>query len=309
MSRFFNVLRWRIILGSFLVALSLTLCWFDAHAQRPGIYLVLPAVVLCLLATQEMLRLFHKLGQEPTAWTIYLGTLLPLLGACVPIAWTEYPSDCPVGRLGWLACGLAAGLIVAVVSEIWRYRQPGSTIVNLALAALSILYVGGLMGFLIQLRLLDIGSGVSRGGLLAMISTVVVVKAADTGAYTAGNLWGSHKMAPVISPSKTWEGLLGGLALAVVGALLTLGPLARALGCESDASWSRWLIGTVAYGLVVSGAGVFGDLAESLLKRDAGVKDSSSWLPGLGGVLDLLDSLLVAAPVAYLFWVTGLVGP
>jgi len=302
------VLRWRIILGSFLVALSLTLCWFDAHAGRPGVYLVLPAVILCLLATQEMLRLFRKLGQQPTAWTIYLGTLLPLLGACAPIAWDEYPTDCPVGRLGWLTCGLAAGLIVAVVGEICRYRQPGNTIVNLALAALSILYLGGLMGFLIQLRLLDIGPGVSRGGLLAMISAIVVVKAGDTGAYVAGNLWGSHKMAPVISPGKTWEGLLGGLASAMAAALLTLGPLARALGFESDTSWPFWLLGAVAYGLVVGGAGILGDLAESLLKRDAGVKDSSSWLPGLGGVLDLLDSLLLAAPVAYLFWVTGWVG-
>jgi len=224
------------------------------------------------------------------------------------MAWKEYPSDCPVGRLGWLACGLAAGLIVAVVGEIWRYHQPGSTILNLALAALSILYIGGLMGFLVQLRLLDIGVGVSRGGLLAMVSTIVVVKAADIGAYASGHLWGKHKMAPVISPGKTWEGVIGGLMLAVVGSLVTLGPLARVLGCESVASWPAWLLGAVIYGLVVSSAGILGDLAESLLKRDAGVKDSSSWLPGFGGVLDLLDSLLVAAPVAYLFWVSGLVG-
>jgi len=271
------------------------------------------AVVLCLLATQEMLGLFRKLGHEPLAPTTYVGTLLPLLGACAPIAWIPIvwegaPSDCPVGRLGWLACGLAAGLIVALLGEMRRYQQPGSSITNLALAAFSILYVGGLMGFLVQLRLLDIGSGVSRGGLLAMMSAVVVVKSADIGAYTAGRLWGSHKMAPVISPGKTWEGVLGGLVLAVIGALLTLGPLARSLGCESSASWLRWFSGAVAYGLVVSGAGILGDLAESLLKRDAGVKDSSSWLPGFGGVLDLLDSLLVAAPVAYLFWVSGLVG-
>ncbi len=266
------------------------------------------AVILCLLATQEMLGLIRRLGQDPLGWTTYVGTLLPLLGACAPIAWTEYPSDCPVGRLGWLACGLAAGLIVALLGEMRRYQQPGNTITNLSLSAFSILYIGGLMGFLVQLRLLDIGSGVSRGGLLAMISAVVVVKAADIGAYTAGSLWGSHKMAPVISPGKTWEGVLGGLVLAVIGALLTLGPLAGALGCESSVSWIKWLSGAVAYGLVVSSAGILGDLAESLLKRDAGVKDSSSWLPGFGGVLDLLDSLLVAAPVAYLFWVSGLVG-
>ncbi len=303
------MLRWRLILGAALSSLVLALCWLDARAERPGIALAPLAVVLCLAATQEMLRLFRKSGHQPIAWTTYLGTLLPLLGAAAPIAWKEYPADCPVGRLGWLACGLAAGLIVVIVGEMRRYTQPGSTIINLALGAFSVLYVGGLLGFVVQLRLLDVGNGVSHGGLLAMISMVVVVKSGDIGAYAAGRLWGSHKMAPAISPGKTWEGVFGGLILAVIGALLTLGPLANALGCPSLASWPVWLVGAVAYGLVVSTAGILGDLAESLLKRDAGVKDSSSWLPGFGGVLDLLDSLLLAAPVAYFFWVAGLVGP
>ena len=302
------MLRWRIILGAALSTLVLALCWFDTHAARPGIALAPFAIVLGLAATQEMLRLFHKSGYEPIAWTTYLGTLLAILGACAPIAWKVYPDDCPVGRLGWLACGLAAGLIVVILGEMWRYAQPGSTILNLALGAFSVLYVGGLLGFVVQLRLLQIGGDGGRGGLLAMISMVVVVKSADIGAYVVGRLWGRHKMAPVISPGKTWEGVCGGLGLAMLSALLTLGPLAESMGLRSVGSSAVGLIGTLAYGLVVSTAGIVGDLAESLLKRDAGVKDSSSWLPGFGGVLDLLDSLLVAAPVAYLFWVSGLVG-
>ncbi len=94
----------------------------------------------------------------------------------------------------------------------------------------------------------------------------------------------------------------------MASAWLALGPLASAMGIESDRSLVAWLGGVLVYGLLVSSAGIVGDLAESLLKRDAGVKDSSSWLPGFGGVLDLLDSLLVAAPVAYFCWVSGLLG-
>ncbi len=265
------------------------------------------AVVLCLFGTQEMRRFFRASGGEPLAWSGYIGTLLPVLAACAPISWMTYPADCPVGRLGWLACGLAAGLLVAIVGEMSRYTKPGKTIVNLSAAALSILYVGGLLGFLIQLRLLPVAGNISRGGLLALLSMIVVVKMTDIGAYTFGRLFGRHKLAPILSPGKTWEGALGGLTLGVLGALIALGPLAERMGVATERPWPLWISGALVYGVVVGGAGIVGDLAESLLKRDAGVKDSSTWLPGFGGILDLLDSLLVAAPVAYLCWVSGVV--
>jgi len=309
----FPVLRWRLILGPLLIALLAALCWADAHAVRPGIWLVPLAVALCLLATQEMLGFFRAAGRTPLAWTIYVGTLLPLLAACSPIAWLEYPVDCPVGRLGWLACGLTTGMLLVLVGEMSRFDKtnkgaPGQTTANLAAAALSILYICGLLGFLIQLRLLPVADDVSHGGMLAMLSMIIIVKATDIGAFTAGHLWGHRKMAPVLSPGKTWEGAAGGLALAMVCALLSLGPLATALGVVSDRGTIAWLGCALIYGLLVSVAGIVGDLAESLLKRDAGVKDSSNWLPGFGGVLDLLDSLLVAAPVAYFCWISGLLG-
>ncbi len=306
------MLRWRLILGPLIIALLAALCWADAQAARPGIWLVPLAVVLCLLATQEMLGLFRAGGRTPLAWTVYLGTLLPLLAACAPIAWfkesSDWPAACSVDRLGWLACGLAAGLLVALVGEMRRYTEPGQTMANLGAAALSILYVGGLLGFLVQLRLLPVAGDVSHGGLLAMLSMIIVVKATDIGAYTAGRLWGRHKMAPTLSPGKTWEGVAGGMVFAIAGAWLAMGLLASRLGIESDRGGLMWLVGVLVYAMVVSWAGILGDLAESLFKRDAGVKDSSSWLPGFGGVLDLLDSLLVAAPVAYFCWICGLLG-
>lgn len=300
------MLRWRLILGPIIIGLLAALCWADMRFTRPGLCLVPLAIVLCLLASQEMLRLFRASGRTPDGWTIGLGTLLPVLGACAPIAWLEYPPDCPVGRLGWLSCGLAAGLVVTLVGEMRRYTAPGHSIPNLSAAALSVLYVGGLMGFLVQLRLLPVAGGVARGGMLALLSMIVVVKLTDIGAYTAGRLFGRHKMAPTLSPGKTWEGVVGGLLLAIGGAWFALGPLAEWLEAESTREGAGKFAVAIAYGLLVGGAGIVGDLAESLLKRDAGVKDSSDWLPGFGGVLDLLDSLLVASPVAYFCWVSGL---
>lgn len=301
------MLLWRLILGPLLIGLLAVLCRADVSSGRPGIYLFPLAIALALLAAQEMLRLVRAAGHRPAAWTIYAGSLLPTLAACAPIAWAVYPADCPVGRLGWLASGLAISMIVVLIAELSRFVEPGRSLSNLSAAALSILYVGGLLGFLVQLRLLPIDGDVGHGGMLALLSMIIVVKATDIGAYTTGRLVGRHKMAPLLSPGKTWEGVAGGLLCAIGGSMLALGPLADGLAIEIGRSGLAWLAIALVYGLMVGIAGIAGDLAESLLKRDAGVKDSSDWLPGFGGILDLLDSLLVAAPIAYLCWVSGLI--
>ena len=285
-----------------MVTLLVALCWLDARAARPGIFLAPLVVALCVLATGEMLRMFRARGGNPLAWAMYAGTLLPVLASCTSV----FSPDSPIGRLGWLACGFAAGLVVPLVGEMARYcsteESAGKSTINLALAALSILYVGGLLGFLIQLRLYP-GAGEVNPGLAPLLSLIFVVKVSDTGQYFVGRRFGNRKLAPVLSPGKTWEGAIGGIGVSalVTATLLTL----YLQSMEGLAGWSRVLI----YCLVLSLAGLVGDLAESLLKRDAGVKESSSWLPGLGGVLDVLDSLLLAGPVAYACWVLGLVGP
>lgn len=296
------MLRWRLISGTVIVTILVALCWLDARAERPGIYLAPLAVVLCVLATGELLQMFRARGGNPLAVTMYVGTLLPVAASCVPVFWP----DGPVSRLGWLSCGLATGLAVLVLGEMWRYGRaekfPGKPTGNLALAALSVLYVGGLVGFLVQLRLLP-GSGELNLGLVPLLSLVFVVKVSDTGQFFVGKQFGKRKLAPILSPNKTWEGAVGGIG---ASALVTATILTLYLESMSGlAGWSRVL----SYCLLLCVAGLFGDLAESLLKRDAGVKDSSAWLPGLGGALDVLDSLLLAAPVAYACWALGLVGP
>jgi phosphatidate cytidylyltransferase len=136
---------------------------------------------------------------------------------------------------------------------------------------------------------------------------LIVVKAGDTGAFTVGKLIGRNKLAPALSPRKTVEGAFGALAFAAIAAWITFTWLLPwiAKSHERSTPWWAWL----AFGLLVGAAGMLGDLAESLMKRDVGTKDSSTWLPGLGGVLDVIDSVLLAAPAAWFFWTSRVVGP
>jgi phosphatidate cytidylyltransferase len=131
---------------------------------------------------------------------------------------------------------------------------------------------------------------------LALAATIFVPKFGDVGAYFTGRLIGKHKMAPRISPNKTWEGFAGGMAFATLTAIV--------INHIDDTPLFPAGDGVAAlFGLIVGVAGVLGDLFESLIKRRAHAKDASASVPGFGGVLDVVDSVLFAAPVAYIFFV------
>ncbi|MEM9660184.1 MAG: CDP-archaeol synthase, partial [Planctomycetota bacterium] len=180
------------------------------------------------------------------------------------------------------------------------FEAPGDSAVHLGLAALSVLYVGGLLGSMVQLRLLTVGDGAAPS-LLPLASLIGAVKLSDSMQYFVGKAFGKRKLAPKLSPGKTWEGTIGGIALASLATALWL-----PVGVAGEAVFStQRSLASLVFAVTVSVAGLVGDLAESLLKRDSGVKDSSDWMPGFGGVLDLLDSLLFASPVALLFWASG----
>jgi phosphatidate cytidylyltransferase len=147
---------------------------------------------------------------------------------------------------------------------------------------------------------------------MLIIYLILVVKASDIGAYLVGSTCGRHKLFPRVSPGKTWEGLAGGLATGVLMSVLfcawlRLGPVdphTTAAGHLVIGPVDAWVLG-----FLLSAIGVLGDLIESLLKRSAGLKDSGNHVPGMGGVLDVLDSLLFAAPALYFYlrWATGAV--
>lgn len=287
------MLRWRILIGTLLV---LAVVGLAAVETRPGWmgWLVLPAALGCVwLATGELLGMFAARQRFPLPWVPYLANLAIVLANWLPI-W--FPPLGQHGDLAWPMIALAGGVILAFVCEMMRFDGQGQITERLALAILPQAYVGLLFTFLIQLRMLG-----PTVGIVAVCSLLLVVKLGDIGAYTAGRITGRHKMVPLLSPGKTWEGFAGGLAAACFGAWFSYAVLLPWLAdsAESLRPGCHWLI----YGLCVGTTGVIGDLAESLLKRDAGVKDSSRWLPGFGGVLDVLDSILLAAPVAYLGWI------
>jgi phosphatidate cytidylyltransferase len=179
-----------------------------------------------------------------------------------------------------------------------RYEKPGRTVATIAGTSFAIAYIGLLGSFTIQMRWLD-----GRGeGLLPLVYLIATAKGADIGAYLIGRLAGRHKLWPQLSPNKTVEGAVGGLLLSVTASLL-ISRVARfnfELAALEPGS-------AVLFGLIVGVAAQIGDLMESLIKRDCLRKDASNAVPGFGGVLDVLDSLLFAGPVAYIFWLW--VGP
>lgn len=302
------MLNGRLILGTLVVAGLAGLCWLDHRATIPGVWLGPVALVLGVLATHELLALFAAGEIRPQAAVVYGGVAAVLASNWLP--WVVPPmlfAGCavaPEGLAGALAgpcIALVLTLVAAFLAEMRRFERPGQTFAPLAAACFASLYVGLLLSFAVQLRLVF--------GVAALVSLVAVVKLADTGAYVIGRLLGRHKLAPVLSPAKTWEGVAGALAFALAGAWLSFGWLVPAMNGPAkvpgaSAPWWGWM----AYAVLLAVMGIAGDLAESLLKREAGRKDSSTWLPGLGGVLDMLDSILLAAPTAYLFWAWGWVG-
>jgi phosphatidate cytidylyltransferase len=288
------LLRWRLLLGTVLIVALVGLMRLDTITSPPGAWLLPLVLALGLAAAQEVVNLLTAGGHRPRAYLICGGTLLVLASNAIPLVWVGASEQGPLERLAWPLLAFTLALMAALVGEMLRYRQPGASIVNVALVTFAVAYVGVLLSFAFQLRAL----GGPVEGMIALVAMIAVVKLGDTGAYTVGRLFGRHKMAPLISPGKTLEGAAGGLAAGCLGAWLSLVCLPQWL----DATIAQPAWGWVVFGLAVGLAGMVGDLAESLLKRDMGRKDSSDWLPGFGGVLDLVDSILFAAPVAYGCW-------
>lgn len=253
-------------------------------------------------------------GALPEGVVVCGGALVVVAASTGPVT-IGWPDGGTLGDLGWIALGLVTALLLVLLHEMRYYAGPASSpgVITLRVtrAMFAILYAGGLMGFVILLRVLSGGEWGSdaRWGMLALLTTIAVVKCNDSGAYIVGHALGKHRMTPLLSPGKTWEGFAGGFLGAIAAAIVFLGPIATLLGCESQRTTTHWLVGVLLYAVIVGLAGVAGDLAISLMKRDAGVKDSSTWMPGFGGFLDLLDSILLAAPVSYFLWRWGVVGP
>jgi phosphatidate cytidylyltransferase len=227
------------------------------------------------IGTWECLRLLARLGSRPF---VPLG----VLGA-VAVLWSSSGFEPDFDAM----LPLSGVTILASVLSMWQRRDTEDMVKAVVGTVFPLVYVALMLGHVIRLRGIP---GEDGRDLLYLLFLCVIF--ADTGAYYVGTNLGRRRMAPRISPKKSWEGTLGGV-LASIGAAV----VAHAW------FYQRLPLGhALALGALLAAASVFGDLAESMLKRAAGVKDSSSLLPGHGGVLDRADGVIFAAPILYYYW-------
>ncbi|MBY0526514.1 MAG: phosphatidate cytidylyltransferase [Gemmataceae bacterium] len=277
-------------MGAILIALAVGALWVDQRLAPWYPFLLVVVLGLALAACYEMLSLLDP-ARQPKAWVCYGAVAALVLSNWVPHLIGDRASMPPeVRSWPWLAGVFAGAVLVVFLEEMATFTEPGTSVTRMALAVWTVAYLGLLPCFLAQLRWLPDGADMAHRGSVALALAIFVPKMCDSGAYFAGRLLGRHRMAPVLSPKKTWEGAAGGMVAAVATAIgiNQFGPaLAGGIGTE------------IGFGLTVGVTGLLGDLAESLIKRDCQKKDASQIMPGFGGVLDVVDSIVFAAPVAY----------
>jgi phosphatidate cytidylyltransferase len=280
------MLRIRLISGTLMTIFFVAVVLLDGWVNLPAAYSAHGAPVsgtlLCILIAALIVP-----GQAEFASLVAprgLAIFKPFAAVCsIALATTWYwpqmlnfPADKYLAFVGAVS---VAGLFLL------QYLRFGTTNVaaNCGANLFGIFYLGLFPAFLVLLRI--------EKGIWPLLMFVAVVKCTDIGAYTAGSLWGKHKFSPRVSPKKTWEGMGGGIVFALAVALL----FAAISGIMS-------LSAAVVFAAAFAFIGQLGDLAESLIKRDAQQKDASAQIPGFGGLLDVMDSVLPAAPLAYLFF-------
>ena len=254
-----------------------------AYVGRAALAAVLG--IIAALGAWEVGRMAQERGVRPLAAGIALAAAIPLL------VQAHYE------RVYSLPLSVAATVFVALFgAAIWLRGVDGRPLTAVAVTVFAALYTGGMLSFAYGLRYhrFTIPSEPEAGTALLFLP-VMLTWASDIGAYFVGRAAGRRKLIPGVSPGKTVEGALGGVAFTVLLAWIYVVFVLRPL-----AHLSLTVGGIVLFGVVISVAAQVGDLAESLIKREAGVKDSSRLIPGHGGVLDRLDSVFFVLPVAYL---------
>lgn len=310
----------RLVVGFSIIVLLLLLCYLDFHigpySNREhkiwlprGVVLV-PSYMLCVFfLSREVIRILNAAGLHPLSWTVYLGNTLIVLNSWLANVFQEYHlavRETQISEGGWhwaataslfALLSIAFAVMICFGAEMRRYSHPGGVTINLAGSIFAISYLGLLSCFTIQLYM--------AYGVMALLSVVIVTKMCDMGAYFIGKAFGRNKMSPDLSPGKTIEGAIGGIIFACTGALIWFAIAVPYYNPSLVSPLHGWII----FGTIVAFAGMIGDLAGSLIKRDSHMKDSGHSVPGFGGVLDVFDSLLMAAPAAYFLWAFGFVCP
>lgn len=295
------MLRQRLIFGALLIAAVVLGSWSDEWIDRvsgpdvyqrltgretlpPGVVLFVAVAGLAWMGALELAALYRRAGITVSRRIVITFILLGLsLVAFIPKSLDGVTSVALVSTV--IAMSLVGSLAFYA-----RHREVRGSAGAAGGALLAVAYLGMMFGFMVLIR--------REWPAWVLLWVVGTTKASDIGAYFVGRAIGRHKLIPWLSPGKTWEGAVGGVVFSVLVGLsggLALGDLV-AMSVPMMA----------LFGVLLSVVGQCGDLVMSLLKRDAGLKDAGHALPGFGGILDVLDSVLVAAPVGY--WVLRAVG-
>jgi len=292
------MLGWRVAISLVLIPLLVGIFFLDARMGGIAPLLGAFCLLLAMRSVWEMHDLLRVRNVVPRRTLTYGGAAALVAAAWWPHVFASEAGGgemSPVAEFGPMGLTFSIIVCVSLLVEASRFREPGATVENLGADLIIVSYAGLLLGATAQLRWV---AG-DEAGYLVLGSLLVAVKGGDIGGYTFGRLFGRRKMAPRLSPGKTWAGAVGacGAASAAAWAWLTFLPPVFHEGWSPCApQWS------LLYGFVMGVVGLAGDLCESLIKRDVGKKDAAALFPGFGGLLDLLDSIIYAGPAAYLFW-------
>lgn len=291
-----QALRNRLTFGPIMLLALFALLWLDHMAEQwtvkpdqrgiAGIGLLALLMLVLPLANWELARLFTAEKVRPYLSISIIGSTLMVGHAFA----TQFVRFQPIAA-STLAFIVVFVPLLAALRRAMR-RETSEAITHMAGSVLATLYLGGLAWFLLALRVKHSSNPDGfHGTTFVILMILLVVKFTDIGAYFGGRAFGRHKLIPWLSPKKTWEGLACGL---VTAGLMGMACAPRV----ANVDWKKGFL----FGAVIGGVGQIGDLLESMMKRDAEVKDSSSLIPGFGGVLDVIDSPLLAAPFAYLMF-------
>lgn len=294
----------RLLFGAILIAVLLGLLYTDSRLsvsvspdavefRFDGAILTGTVAVLVFLGGLELTRLFRGAGYQPLSlWSSFLSSFV----ASIPfLCKSGLAASCGLAKFSaaQLTVGAFVIALVGVFFLVALRRRTDRAIGDLAVSIWPVLYLGLLAQFIVSIRLEG-----SPHGTAIVLFFIGTVKICDIGAYFTGRMIGRHKLIIWLSPKKTWEGLGGGIVASMVLAVgvvkLTDGSLASAFPPDFLSIKQAAL-----FGFLMAVIGQSGDLLESLIKRDAQAKDSAHAIPAFGGVLDILDSVLLTAPVAW----------
>lgn len=281
------MLAWRLGLSAILIPSLVALFVLDHRQGDRATVLLLLCLVLAVRSAWEYAALTRVRSLAPSFPLIASGCAL-VVGA----SWSGLGD--PFG-LDAAALTFSFAVLACLLFAMVKFGKSPTNVETVAVEIFGIAYIGLLLAATAQLRWIAGG----QAGYLALGSLVLSAKLGDVGGYTLGRLFGKRKMAPRLSPGKTWMGALGAVLGAALGAALWL-HFAPPLFNSQWQPVSPWP--ALFFGAVIGVVGLIGDLAESFIKRDVGQKDAARLLPGFGGLLDLLDSILYAGPVALLLW-------